>query len=180
MDNQQALTDKEIGWLCGFFDGEGNVGMHVTTNASFLKGMNTKRHTVMVPRLIVANTDFATMMYFKELCDKIPVGVHLWTQSRNNPKHRPCLKATINGFKRCSKIIPILMKDCITKKAQLKVLNRWLDHRQENYHYDLRDYEYLKEFAAISNGNGPNDLTLRRLYESCTADIYSSEIRGVR
>jgi hypothetical protein len=37
MDNQQALTEMEIGWMCGFFDGEGHVGMNICKNFSVNK-----------------------------------------------------------------------------------------------------------------------------------------------
>jgi len=173
MDNQQALTETEKAWMAGFFDGEGYVGMNLTKNHSAMKGNRTKRLWIIVPRMVLANTDYASIMYWKELWDKANVGVHINTQKRNNPKHKPCWKVTINGHKRCNKAIPILLEYCVTKKSALELVQEWLIHRREIYHYTLKDYKLYLEFRKMYSGKSPNDLTLRRFYESCTAPIYT-------
>lgn len=175
MDNQQALTMSEKGWLCGFFDGEGNANLNVCQNHSALKSKTTKRHTIIIPRLNVINTDYETIMHWKRLWERVWVGNHIQIRRRNNPKHSPCYAATIQGHKRCKKAIPILLAGCVTKKPILAVMQEWLDHREQHYHYSLKDYELYQKFTKVMNGNGPNDLTLRRLYVSCTSDLSYSE-----
>jgi len=170
MENQQGLTDYEIGWICGMFDGEGNVGMNITGNYSAMKKLNTRRHTILVPRLTVANTDYAAIMLYKDLFAKIGVGVHIQTGRRNNPKHKPCYKATINGHKRVLKAMKVF-NGCHIKRAALDVLYKWLMHRENEYQYSLKDYEFYQEFMNVS-GRAINDSTLRRLYDSCTAEKY--------
>lgn len=178
MDNQQALSEAEKAWLSGFFDGEGSVGMNITGNHSAMKKKNTRRMTIMVPRLVLGNTDYPSVMHYTSLFNRVDVGVHIRKRASHNPKHRPCYITTINGHKRCKKAVPILIEYSITKKAQLEVMDRWLKHREENYHYSIKDYEFYMEWSRLMNAKGPNDLTLRRLYDSCTSDI--SEFRGGR
>jgi hypothetical protein len=107
MDNQQALTEFEKGWLCGFFDGEGYVGMNICGNYSAMKKLKTRRHTIMVPRLILSNTDYAAIMKYSDLMNRAGIGVHIQTGRKGNPKHKPIYRANINGHKRVSKAIPI-------------------------------------------------------------------------
>lgn len=174
MDNQQALTGIEQGWLCGFFDGEGYVGMNVMGNYSAMNSKTTKRKTIIVPRLVASNTDYATTMKFVSLMQKGGVGVHVQKGVRGNPKHAPVYRATINGHKRCLKAIPILLAGCITKKSSLELMLTWLKHRDAEYHYSLKDYELYQEFMKRS-GKGSNDSTLRRLYDSCTSELNYSD-----
>jgi len=171
MDNQQTLSDAEKGWLAGFFDGEGCVGMNISGNHSAMKKKNTRRLTIMVPRLLLGNTDYPSIMKYVELLKRADVGVHLATKKRGNPKHKQIYLTTINGHKRCKKAIPILIEYSITKKAQLEVLTRWIKHREETYHYSIKDYEMYMEWSRLVNAKGPNDLTLKRLYDSCTAEL---------
>ena len=170
MDNQQAITGFEIGWICGFFDGEGCVGMNIAGNYSAMKKLKTRRHTIMVPRLVATNTDYEAIMYYKELFQRAGVGIHIQTGRKNHPKHKPVYRATINGHKRVLKALPFL-KGCVIKKNLLEILSRWLKHREEECHYSLKDYEFYQEFMR-SSGKSPNDSTLRRLYDSCTAELY--------
>jgi len=170
MDNQQGLTDFEIGWICGLFDGEGYVGMNITDNYSAMKKLKTRRHTILVPRLVMSNTDYAATMLYSNLLKKAGVGVHIQAGRRGNPKHKPCYKATINGHKRVFKAMSILNR-CQIKRPSLDVLYKWLLHRKEQYQYSLKDYEFYLEFMKAS-GKTPNDSTLRRLYDSCTAELY--------
>jgi hypothetical protein len=178
MDNQQTLAETEKAWLCGFFDGEGNVSMNITNNYSALKGVNTKKHTILVPRLTSTNTCYKTMMQVAKLFKKGDVGTHFSVGRKNSPKHKPIYRVVTNGHKRCLKALPILMSYCTTKLEQLEIMKDWLEYRSENYHYSLTDYDFYLKFCKAVDGKGPNDSTLRRLYESCTAEtIYSDGIK---
>jgi hypothetical protein len=145
--------------------------MNVMQNYSANKGRNTRRHTIIVPRLVMTNTDYATIMKFVELFNRASVGVHVQKGRRGNPKHLPVYKATINGHKRCLGAIPILLQECITKKSALHSMMDWLSHRESEWHYSIKDYELYQAFMKAS-GKNPNDSTLRRLYDSCTAEEY--------
>jgi hypothetical protein len=171
MEDQQALTEFEIGWVCGFFDGEGYVGMNISGNYSAMKNSNTRRNTIIVPRLVLSNTDYAAVMQFVALMNRAGIGVHVQTGRKNNPKHKPIYRANINGHKRVRKSLPIFLRGCLIKKQPLQALSRWLDHREADWHYSLKDYELYQEFMA-ANGKSINDSTLRRLFDSCTAEQY--------
>lgn len=176
MDNQQALSDQEIAWLCGFFDGEGHVGMNISGNYSAMKKKSTRRLTIIVPRIIFTNTHYPTVIYIRDLLNRANIGVHVSTGRRGSEKHKPIYRAIVNGHKRCLKVLPILVKFSVTKKRQLEIISAWLKHRQENYHYSLKDYEFYLELSKEISSKGPNDSTLRRLYESCTAEF--NPLRG--
>jgi len=176
MDNQQALAETEKAWLAGFFDGEGSVGMNICGNHSAMWKKHTRRLTIMIPRLTLGNTDYQSIMYYAELFKKANVGVNIRKKRRGNPKHKTIYITTIAGHKRCKKAIPILMEYSVTKKAQLNVMRRWIKHREETYHYSIRDYEYYLEWSRLVDAKGPNDSTLRRLYDSCTSEF--SPYRG--
>jgi hypothetical protein len=171
MDNQQELNGFEIGWLCGFFDGEGYVGMNITNNYSAMKNLNTRRKTIIIPRLIVSNTDYPAVMFFKNLLNRAGVGVHILTGRKNSPKHKTIYRGEIHGFKRVSSALPIFLNGCVIKKPALEVISRWILHRKDEYQYSLKDYEFYQEFMKASD-KIPNDSTLRRLYDSCSAELY--------
>lgn len=54
----------------------------------------------------------------------------------------------------------------------------WLKHRDETWSYSLRDYDLYLAMKKEIGGKGPNDSTLRHIYESCTSPKYVSETRG--
>jgi hypothetical protein len=100
------------------------------------------------------------------------VGILISQKRKDNPKHKQCYVGTINGHKRCKKALNLLSPNSVTKKRQFEILSRWLKHREESCHYSLKDYEFYLEFSKEMNGKGPNDSTLRRLYDFCTAELY--------
>ena len=180
MDNQQALTEPEKAWLCGFFDGEGCVDLNVAQNAQ-AKKRNTTKQWIIVPRLTVVNTHYPTIMRWKELLDRAGVGVYVAARKMYSAKHNQSWTATTHGHKRCLKAVKILSAYSVTKKKQFEIMSRWLQHREENYAYTLKDYDLYIEAKTEINGKGPNDSTLRHIYESCTAPEYTSTNRvGVK
>jgi hypothetical protein len=99
MDNQQ-VTQIEIGWLAGFVDGEGYIG---------ISEYKTRNHKVSYSCAIqVSNTDEAMILRAQKIIQKMGVNPYIRTHGygkRNKPKSKIVYVLIIH---RMNKIIPVL------------------------------------------------------------------------
>lgn len=148
MDNQQA-TEFELGWLMGFIEGEGAIGLY----------WNQIRMQIY-PVIILVNTEKPLINEANRILKAMGVGnyvkPHKITSSKANWKDR--YDIYISGIKRCNKLISLLLPFWTIaspkrKRAQLvqEFCQSRLSHPiPEKDRYTLREHEILKEFQAFN------------------------------
>jgi LAGLIDADG-like domain len=134
-----------IGWIAGFFDGEGYIGLWKRTDHR-VNYKDTYR-----PSIVIANTDKKTIDYLSE--QLISFGI------TNYIKYRPSKNAwreswvvEINGFKRIKKFIDFIEEYTVTKKEQVLLVKEFLERRMavyKNVPYIERDHEIYEKLKLL-------------------------------
>lgn len=122
MDNQQ-VTQYEIGWMAGFIDGEGYIGISMNGNH---KTNSTK--TVKV-ELNVCNTDESMIQKYVEIANRL--GVNPYVSEKN---YRGCKKnvfrATVHRMAPLKRMLDVIMPHLTgQKRIRAELINRFLDLR---------------------------------------------------
>jgi hypothetical protein len=134
-----------IGWIAGFFDGEGYIGLWKRTDHR-VGYKDTYR-----PSVVIANTDKKTIDYLSEQLLSFGITNHI--------KYRPSKKSwreswvvEINGFKRLKKFIDFIEEHCITKKEQVLLVKEFIERRMavfKNVPYIERDHEIYEKLKLL-------------------------------
>jgi len=101
MDNPQ-VTDFELGWLIGIFDGEGCFGLY--ENRSW-----GSKYLYYIPSIFLVNTKDEIINKAADILRKldIPFYISVMTRAKNQKSAK---RLNINGFKRVAKFVNILAK----------------------------------------------------------------------
>jgi len=128
MGNQQAkVEDWELGWLCGFIDGEGSIMLNRTINHDCKK-------PCWRPRITIANTDNKSLNKVSEILDSLGLAYNVsW---RFPKKDLPSWDLRAYGLKRVKAWLLVITPYLITKrwKAELMLdfINLRLTHSQRD------------------------------------------------
>lgn len=124
-DNQQVTT-FEIGWLIGFIEGEGSLGLY----------WGAARNQIR-PVLMITNTDYALVEYGMSIIHKMGVGCFIYKHTMNKlPRHwKQRYDIHVHGIKRLGKflemLIPLWPIDTI-KKRKAKIVLEFCQSRLTN------------------------------------------------
>lgn len=130
MDNQQAkISDTEIAWLAGFFDGEGCFDYQ----RGYTKGLTETRWR---PRVRVSNTHAPTLSVVDSLIQKMGGGHHIMWRHPSNPKYHPSWSVEIAGYKRVKRFLVQLSPWLQTKRKDAEVLLDFINSREESHPKD--------------------------------------------
>jgi len=143
--NQQAtVTELELAWLAGFWDGEGHIGLY---NAP-AKGRNRIQQT-----MTVVNTDTKTIEYVIGILKRLGVKYYI-SETGGNEKHKPRLYVTVRQLNACHVLLNALMPHLKTKKLQAELLSRFVTRRVESdkkrVTYTEEDYYLYNELRSLN------------------------------
>ena len=134
-----------IGWIAGFFDGEGYIGLWKRTDHR-VGYKDTYR-----PSVVIANTDKKTIDYLSE--QLLSFGITSYIKYRPSKKGwRESWVIEINGFKRLKKFIDFIEEYCITKKEQVSLVKEFINRRSalyKNVPYVERDHEIYEQLKLL-------------------------------
>ncbi len=135
-----------IGWIAGFFDGEGYIGLWKRTDKRQPHYKDTYR-----PSVVIANTDKKTIDYLSEQLKSFNVTHYI--------KYRPSKKGwreswvvEVNGFERIKKFIDLISEYTVTKKEQVALVKEFLNRRSavyKNVPYIERDHEIYEQLKLL-------------------------------
>ena len=122
MDNQQerlAISQFDLGWLIGIFDGEGSFWM---------ASCKSKGYEGFMPVFEISNTNFQIMDRVEELLKDLNIPFHCYIPKRNS-KQKEYRKLEVKGIKRLKRFFDILYPyfDCRFEQASL--LKSFIDLR---------------------------------------------------
>lgn len=133
------------GWIIGFFDGEGYIGLWKRTDHR-VGYKDTYR-----PSVVIANTDEKTINYLSEQLKEF--GVPSYIKSRPGKGNwRPYWTVEINGFERLKKFIAFIGNDSVTKKEQVLLVKEFIDRRSlgdKNVPYIAREHEIYEKLKLL-------------------------------
>ena len=136
-----------IGWIAGFFDGEGYIGLYKRTDHR-VNYKDTYR-----PNVVFANTDEKTIVYLSEQLISFGVPNYIKTsKSKIHENWRQYWTVNITGFKRLKKFIDFIQDYTVTKKEQVVLIKEFLDRRSavyKNVPYIPRDHEIYEQLKLL-------------------------------
>lgn len=156
MGNQQErLSDFEIGWLAGVFDGEGYVGLSVnTTNRS------------IYPACKVTSTHLAFIQEVERLTKIIGIEYSFYERNPKQKNHSTSWTVDIRTCKRVKILIDVLLPHLILKKPHAEVILEFCNSRlslRYGHPYTERELFLFKEIHKYNYQKGPkrihNDYT---------------------
>lgn len=112
---RKNVSELDIGWVCGLFDGEGYVGGYWQGKA---KGINH-----YLPVLTISNTDMPTLNKLTEIMDKLGFAYYIYWQNR--PSHygiKKLWQLKIAGIKRCQRWLEFFAPILCGKKPQAEAM----------------------------------------------------------
>lgn len=123
MDNQQGtVTDIEIGWIVGIFEGEGCFRLSKTQDNQFK------------PMLIMSNTNFEIIEEFVRIVSKLNVGCYICTPKVYKAYKKPLKRVEINGILKVKKFLDFFLPHFHCRHSQAKILKDFVDLRLSKDH----------------------------------------------
>ena len=119
--NQQVkVSDNEIGWLAGFFDGEGSVGFNVFPRAG-------KQWPRIDPRCLLTATDIESCRKADSILTNAGVGHHVaWRETNgfraDGSQYKRRWTITIMGLKRNLAFLTLITPYLATKQRKAELL----------------------------------------------------------
>lgn len=148
MDNQQpSISAFELGWFCGIIDGEGCIGL-------WSRG---GERTDFKPGVRMANTSKDIIDAYCAVLDSLGVGHHVTYYKPRSESTKEHWAVTIEGFKRLTKLLPVIKDLLVCKRQQALLVWEWVDSRSNKWHrsaYSERELEIPKLLSSL-NYRGP-------------------------
>ena len=162
-NQQQTVSDVEIGWLGGFLEGEGSICLQIHRRSA---KEGRKTGTIRVtPKVIFTNTDRGMIDACVSILTRLGVGKYVCHSKPNNTKLCPKTSKEIHyvhisGMKRIKRLLDVL-SPCLygAKRSRcerlLLFVNRRLDQAEcfdvgMNYKYDAEDVRLILDFIKNS------------------------------
>lgn len=136
------ISETDAAWLAGFIDGEGHVGIHVTTPPYFSVTMHLKNtHEISVRRVAIHLTDLGVRCH---------VGHELRKRGRDN------WNIQVTNNRDIIVLSEAISKYSVTKAVQWKLITEYARSRcarsslQQKPLYTKRELKILEAFKTIN------------------------------
>jgi hypothetical protein len=116
MDNQQErLSDFDLGWLIGIIDGEGSFWL-------------ARSPSGYLPVFEIVNTNFDIIAQIELCLKKLGISYHIYIPTRNS-RQKPYKKLEVKGIERLKKFFDKLAKYFKCRFDQADLLRQFVEHR---------------------------------------------------
>jgi hypothetical protein len=166
-NQQQTVSDFEIGWITGILEGEGSICLQIH------KRNDRSQQLRVTPKIIFTNSDKQMMEHIISILSRLNVGKWVNHTKPNNistlfklngketPKFKDMMYIHISGMKRVKKLLEVITP-CMAgeKKQRAILLDRFISCRfkkakifncAHNYMYDQEDVGNMLEFLKLTN-----------------------------
>ena len=176
MDNQQ-VTETQLAWLAGIFDGEGTFSMC----RSF-----SKKSRQFQPRCSIVNSSPTMIIEIMDILKKIGVGFYMREKKyEKSYGNKQMWFISIQTFLSVKRLIESVEKYLIAKKPHAKILLDFVNSRNGKKHFNNEMKEYTPEELTMVNdliylnGNQRNrNLNDHTPEFAMMVDMIWSELRG--
>ncbi|MFA5401571.1 MAG: hypothetical protein WC359_14065 [Dehalococcoidia bacterium] len=144
MDNQQPkVSGEDLGWLAGFFDGEGSVCLTIRPSAAKNGGPKVQ------PQAMLGSTDTAALDKAHDILARADIGHHIsWQRphgvAKNGNAYREAWSIKMVGLKRAKAFLSWVMPVLATKQERAALALIYIASRE--MHTDFRtpitEYEW--------------------------------------
>ena len=103
------VSPEDLGWLAGFFDGEGTISTRDKGKGSL--------------ELAIVNTDRALLQKAQSILDHLEVDSIINLHTDRNPNHKPCFQLRVRAQASIQKFfnkVPVQSKDKIARWNELR------------------------------------------------------------
>lgn len=122
-DNPQTNTYYDIGWIVGIIEGEGWM--------IFNRQLQPSKSYRYVPVIGMNTTSEEILRKYINILKKWDIGVWVGKRRFLKTNNKDQWMTNVRGFKRCSKLIPILKPYLTAKKKQLDLLEQYILYRKQ-------------------------------------------------
>lgn len=163
MDNQQATSQFNMGWLVGFIEGEGCFELR--------KQVYRNQKPTLRPKVSAVSTDFQLIERAIEIIHELGVGVYLYKR-KSVKGYKEKLEFTVGGILRCnvllSKIIPYM-----TDSRRRNAAQTLLEFCSYRLSLPKRTPYGIKEFKLGKQLRNLNGYKLRNSFRDSTRDVFN-------
>lgn len=159
IDNQQeTLTQAEIGWLAGIIDGEGTIALNVRKkNWKGWKGVGVDLN------LTIVNTDATIIEKAQEIIQKMGIEPYINERKPSSifntykGKGKTILSCTISAMSKIKKVLLCIIDHLVgDKKARANLILKFINKRQSSgkkyKKYTKKDWQIVEDFYKLSGG----------------------------
>lgn len=158
-NQQQTVTDGEIGWLAGIIDGEGSITMLINRRADRTQVLR------ITPRITITNTDQAIIDKVISILTNLGIAKYVQITKPNNvglvkTSSKDITYISVDGFRRLTRFIPVIQPYLVgDKKKRSEVMFEFINRRVSmaknlklggNYHYDEEDVSLILKFLRLT------------------------------
>lgn len=173
-DNQQAISDFDLGWLIGILDGEGSMGIR------FWSANETNRKNVgMKPIINICNCNLDVMLKVRDILDRMMVGHNDDTTITSSGKEM--YRSTISGMLRCRNLLNLTMGRYVRLRAHSQLLDKYIQKRlslPRRYPYTEEDLLTAEELSALNGHKAKKSLRDRMQENRPGRFMIQSELTG--
>ena len=158
MNNIGQSAGKNLAWLAGFVEGDGSIGI----------GKHTQKagRIIYSPYVRISNTDALLIETCYQILDELDLVY--WLHSKKT-RNGIAWDLQIKGFKRCKKLLPLLIPELHGKKKKIaELVLEWILSRElvgNNNTYTQRELEIYEIIKQLNNPSFPQRLHARPLDE---------------
>ncbi len=157
---QVALTEAELGWLGGLWDGEGSITVF---------RRQEKGNWKYCPVICVTNCDVNIIQKAVELLDRVGIRLHVFERESENVKHKNGINAGTRKLEHVKKFTQMMIPYLVGKKSQAILTLRFVERRLNNKRTHVDESEKLElnrlsDEIRILNRKGQNVMNPQRLH----------------
>ena len=147
---QRKVSETEVAWLAGFWDGEGSIGIKVQN------GLGSRLRLNFAPYAQLVNTHVGSLNRADAILTALGVGHHIsWPKRREFPTHggptrqyKPLWRLLVSGLRRCKPLLVALYPFLTVKQKDAEDVLGYIYSREGNYY---KHAPYTDQEMAIVN-----------------------------
>ncbi len=137
MDNQQGkVSDIEIGWLSGLFDGEGCVDFQQSKSSYCKKKDRQGLDVYYYPRVRICMTHANTLLRVKKILSDLFMAHHISWRYPQKKENKSSWSLEIVGFQRVKKFLLYITPYLLTKKKDAENMIDFIQLRESHVQHD--------------------------------------------
>lgn len=163
MDNQQATTEMDMGWLIGYIEGEGCFSLQ--------RQVYRHQKATLRPKVSVSSADPELIERAASIFKALGVGVYFQRKRKAKLHYKQQNELVISGIKRCYTLLKLLIPYMTEsrRKKTAKVLFNFCRYRLSLPRltpYGPKDFEYGQRMRDL------NGYHLRQSFRDSTRDVF--------
>jgi len=137
-DNQQRSLESRLSWLGGIIDGEGMV-------TAIKRSESRRNQNGFAPRISIVNTDLRMIDEAVSILEELGLAFHM-QEKAGLGTWKTKYEVLMDGYKRCSKALPVLMPYLVVKRGKAERLLALCESRLSS----PRNAAYTTEEIALA------------------------------